>query len=211
MVTDLTVTGRVAQFGRGVMADVSAKLLGQFVDCLETKLWRSARCGHRPAPALPRRRAAAAGVASGRARAGRGPATARSTSRPRAPPPARRWRRRASTAAAAPTGARPMATARRDGLVRPRVRVIDAPEAEPVDLIDAAGAPVAKRAAAGRGGADGAVAAQRLPPPSSPQALSPAGGAVPDWAACAVALECSPLPGPPGSHVGVAELADALG
>jgi carbon monoxide dehydrogenase subunit G len=34
--TDLTVTGRVAQFGRGVMADVSRKLLGQFVNCLET-------------------------------------------------------------------------------------------------------------------------------------------------------------------------------
>jgi uncharacterized protein len=33
--TDLTITGRVAQFGRGVLADVSAKLLGQFVDCLE--------------------------------------------------------------------------------------------------------------------------------------------------------------------------------
>jgi len=33
--TDLTVTGKVAQFGRGVMADVSAKLLGQFVDNLE--------------------------------------------------------------------------------------------------------------------------------------------------------------------------------
>jgi carbon monoxide dehydrogenase subunit G len=34
--TDLTVTGKVAQFGRGVLADVSAKLLGQFVDNLET-------------------------------------------------------------------------------------------------------------------------------------------------------------------------------
>src|SRR3979411_2719793 len=34
----LTVTGRVAQFGRGVMADVSAKLLDQFVECLETKV-----------------------------------------------------------------------------------------------------------------------------------------------------------------------------
>ncbi|HEY6276560.1 MAG TPA: SRPBCC family protein [Streptosporangiaceae bacterium] len=33
--TDLTVSGRVAQFGRGVMADVSAKLLQQFVDNLE--------------------------------------------------------------------------------------------------------------------------------------------------------------------------------
>jgi hypothetical protein len=37
--TDLNVTGKVAQFGRGVMADVSAKLLAQFVSCLEsTKL-----------------------------------------------------------------------------------------------------------------------------------------------------------------------------
>ncbi len=33
--TDLNVTGKVAQFGRGVMADVSAKLLGQFVKSLE--------------------------------------------------------------------------------------------------------------------------------------------------------------------------------
>src|SRR3954447_3697538 len=33
--TDLTVTGKVAQFGRGVMADVSAKLLAQFVANLE--------------------------------------------------------------------------------------------------------------------------------------------------------------------------------
>jgi carbon monoxide dehydrogenase subunit G len=32
--TDLTVTGRPAQFGRGMIADVSAKLLGQFADCL---------------------------------------------------------------------------------------------------------------------------------------------------------------------------------
>lgn len=34
VVTDLTVTGRVAQFGRGVMADVSAKLMEQFADRL---------------------------------------------------------------------------------------------------------------------------------------------------------------------------------
>ena len=36
--TDLRVTGKVAQFGRGVMADVSEKLIGQFVDSLEKKL-----------------------------------------------------------------------------------------------------------------------------------------------------------------------------
>jgi uncharacterized protein len=35
VVTDLTVTGKVAQFGRGVLADVSAKLLDQFVINLE--------------------------------------------------------------------------------------------------------------------------------------------------------------------------------
>ena len=38
VVTDLTIAGRVAQFGRGILADVSTKLLGQFASCLETKL-----------------------------------------------------------------------------------------------------------------------------------------------------------------------------
>lgn len=33
--TDLSITGKVAQFGRGVLGDVSAKLLGQFVENLE--------------------------------------------------------------------------------------------------------------------------------------------------------------------------------
>ena len=37
VVTDLNVTGKPAQFGRGVMQDVSDKLLGQFVDCLAGK------------------------------------------------------------------------------------------------------------------------------------------------------------------------------
>ncbi|HEY5091658.1 MAG TPA: SRPBCC family protein [Acidimicrobiales bacterium] len=34
--TDLTISGKVAQFGRGVLADVSAKLLDQFVVNLES-------------------------------------------------------------------------------------------------------------------------------------------------------------------------------
>jgi carbon monoxide dehydrogenase subunit G len=34
--TDLTVTGKAAQFGRGVMADVSKKLIGQFADNLSS-------------------------------------------------------------------------------------------------------------------------------------------------------------------------------
>jgi uncharacterized protein len=42
VVTDLTITGKVAQFGRGVLAEVSAKLMGQFVDALEADLAGSA-------------------------------------------------------------------------------------------------------------------------------------------------------------------------
>ena len=36
--TDLKVSGKVAQFGRGVMQDISTKLLGQFAECLERKI-----------------------------------------------------------------------------------------------------------------------------------------------------------------------------
>jgi carbon monoxide dehydrogenase subunit G len=36
--TDLKLTGKVAQFGRGAIADVSAALLDQFVSCLEHDL-----------------------------------------------------------------------------------------------------------------------------------------------------------------------------
>jgi carbon monoxide dehydrogenase subunit G len=43
--TDLAITGKPAQFGRGVMQDVSDKLLGQFVACLEQRLG-----GASPAP-----------------------------------------------------------------------------------------------------------------------------------------------------------------
>ncbi len=38
VLTDLSVTGKPAQFGRGVMQDVSDKLLGQFAGCLEQRL-----------------------------------------------------------------------------------------------------------------------------------------------------------------------------
>jgi len=51
VLTDLAITGKPAQFGRGVMQDVSDKLLGQFVTCLETRL------------AAPEPEAAASGVA----------------------------------------------------------------------------------------------------------------------------------------------------
>src|SRR5947209_12561759 len=36
--TDLTISGKIAQFGRGVLADVSSKLLADFARCLENDL-----------------------------------------------------------------------------------------------------------------------------------------------------------------------------
>ena len=50
--TDLQVTGKVAQFGRGVMADVSSKLLGQFVECLHSTVLVESRRrpSRRPTP-----------------------------------------------------------------------------------------------------------------------------------------------------------------
>ena len=92
VVTDLHVTGKVAQFGRGVMADVSAKLLGQFVECLETTVLTNDADG------------------------------------------------------AAPVSAEPAAAARPEP-ESTGLRKIVAPEAKPVDLVDAAGGSVAKRAA----------------------------------------------------------------
>ena len=38
LVTTLSLTGRPAQFGRGVMVDVGNKLIGQFADCVSNKL-----------------------------------------------------------------------------------------------------------------------------------------------------------------------------
>jgi carbon monoxide dehydrogenase subunit G len=38
VVTDLNITGKPAQFGRGVMAEVAGKLVGQFADCLASQL-----------------------------------------------------------------------------------------------------------------------------------------------------------------------------
>ncbi len=38
LVTTLSLTGRPAQFGRGVMVDVGNKLIGQFADCVSTRL-----------------------------------------------------------------------------------------------------------------------------------------------------------------------------
>ncbi len=51
IITDLKISGKVAQFGRGVMQDVSSKLLGQFAECLETKIAETKAALAEPVPA----------------------------------------------------------------------------------------------------------------------------------------------------------------
>jgi len=50
VLTDLSITGKVAQFGRGAMADISDKLLAQFVENLDTLIGEQQAS---PAPAAP--------------------------------------------------------------------------------------------------------------------------------------------------------------
>jgi uncharacterized protein len=105
--TDLTITGKVAQFGRGVLADVSAKLLGQFVDCLESNVLGEG--GSAPGNGDP--------VSSAAAQA----------------PPVTEVQPLASSAPGV------------DGDGSSGVRPVEGPEAIPVNLVETAGAPVAKR------------------------------------------------------------------
>ncbi|HET7690892.1 MAG TPA: SRPBCC family protein [Nocardioidaceae bacterium] len=53
VVTDLQITGKPAQFGRGVIQDVSDKLLQQFVSCLEQRLTPPETAPHEPEPEAP--------------------------------------------------------------------------------------------------------------------------------------------------------------
>lgn len=57
VVTDLAITGKPAQFGRGVLNDVGNKLIGQFADCVASTITEGAAPGSTEAPA-----AAAAGA-----------------------------------------------------------------------------------------------------------------------------------------------------
>ena len=56
--TEMRVTGPAAQFGRGVMQDVSAKLMGRFADCLAEEM-AAAPAAATPAPVEGARRPAA--------------------------------------------------------------------------------------------------------------------------------------------------------
>ena len=107
--TDLTVTGKVAQFGRGVMADVSGQAHDQFADNL------AADRARRRAPP-PRREAAARRAPPVTAEA----VIAEALARTRGSSRRRRTRSRPRRASPNPRRPRPPAT-----------RKIDSPEAEP--------------------------------------------------------------------------------
>ncbi len=53
VVTDLTITGKVAQLGRGVLADVSNKLMSEFAETLEARLSPSKTAENEVAEAGP--------------------------------------------------------------------------------------------------------------------------------------------------------------
>jgi uncharacterized protein len=106
--TDLNITGKVAQFGRGVMADVSSKLLGQFADNLKKD------------------------VLSGTPTSG---ATADETPTDPGTVPA----------ATSGTGSAVDAGFASTGEADAGPRKIESKEAEPIDLMDAAGGSVGKR------------------------------------------------------------------
>ena len=100
VVTDLDITGKPAQFGRGVMVDVGNKLIGQFADCLAGKLSGGGdaepaerrpsriRRGGRTARAAPAKKATAAKKAPAKS------ATAAKKAPAKKPAAARRPRRR---------------------------------------------------------------------------------------------------------------------
>lgn len=63
--TDLTITGKVAQMGRGVLADVSAKLMGQFAEALEADVLAGNAPAEAPAGGAPAEAAPATGNGAG--------------------------------------------------------------------------------------------------------------------------------------------------
>ena len=120
--TDLRVTGKVAQFGRGIMGDVSKKLMAQFAHNLNTMLDAS---GETPATAPAADSSNSAGMPA--------PAASPSSDTTPAPAPAQ-----TATAQATTTG--------------PSVRKIEGPANEPIELSGLAGTAVLKRLLPALGG-----------------------------------------------------------
>jgi carbon monoxide dehydrogenase subunit G len=143
--TDLTITGKAAQFGRGVLADVSSKLLQQFVKCLEADVLSS----NQPATAEQ--------TADADADASSAPQAAATAPEPAGPVEAAAAAATAvapavggpTEAPAAPTTSTPAAPAQAASPARPSAPAAPAAAAEaaPINLIGTVAGPVAKRAA----------------------------------------------------------------
>ncbi len=132
--TNLKVSGKVAQFGRGVMVDVSTKLMAQFVENLETTVLADDGAPAEPEAADSGAAAPGSAEPSAADAAAAGPDTS-APAEPGAP---------ATTAAPAPTAETPApadAPAAPDTgpTAAPAVRKIDSAEAAPLDLMDVAG------------------------------------------------------------------------
>jgi uncharacterized protein len=138
VVTDLAITGRAAQFGRGVMADVSTKLLGQFVSCLEKNVL-GAGAAAPAASTAPAAEEAPAEVGASTATASGGGAAS--------PAPVTREPGGASDAALAggTSGTNGAKSAEAGATVSSGPRQVISRPAEPVDLLGTAGSPVIKR------------------------------------------------------------------
>lgn len=148
--TDLNITGKPAQFGRGVMADVGNKLIGQFADCLASKLAQSdADYAAEGAAANAESSAQAAGADSAQAAAadsadGRHALIDEATSQTA-------QAASESTGAVSPSADEavkpvPATSAPVKAAPRPASAAKPAAEPEPIDLLELAGGSVAKRA-----------------------------------------------------------------
>jgi len=125
--TDLAITGKVAQFGRGVLADVSAKLLSEFAERLERDVLAGVSQGGGAGSS------ASSGSPSA-APSGAGEPTGAATDSP---------------AGSTPAGSTPAGS---NG-AGPERRQLPLREVEPVDLLGTAGTPLLKRLLPLAGGA----------------------------------------------------------
>jgi carbon monoxide dehydrogenase subunit G len=134
VLTDLDITGKPAQFGRGVMVDVGNKLIGQFADCLAGKLSEGVAAPAEPATAPPAKKSAPAKKAAAKVPAKKTAAAKKAT---------------ATKQATASVPAEPAAAAEA-AASQPAARVAARPapaDVEPIDLLESAGPAVAKRLA----------------------------------------------------------------
>ena len=129
MVTDMTITGRPAQFGRGVISDVADKIIGQFSACVASKLAPEQATGSAAQPSTGSETAAGGGSTNGSS----APATTTATAA------------KGPVLASAPDTPAPASVPR---VAAPSMRS----EVDAIDLLDTAGAPVLKRVAPVAGG-----------------------------------------------------------